>query len=248
MEILAGVSVVVLVLAALTIAIKTLALWRRSRGLPELLLSLMLISATVLGYPLMIASTLIPPSDLRPVHLAAQLAMAFGYACLLLFTKRVFRAKSPWATGLALVTLAGIVLGSVLYSVELRGEHPRRPAEMIGLTLFNSATIAVAYFWTMLESLGYYRQLRLRLRLGLSDVVVTNRVLLWGLMSLAAGFAVVINALALLAGAFMSAPVVAVSSVLGLAHAGCLFLAFDPPAWYKAWITTGAGAEQHAEA
>ena len=58
----------------------------------------------------------------------------------------------------------------------------------------------------------------------------------------------VINAIALLMGSFMSAPVVAVSSVLGLVHAGCLYLAFDPPAWYTAWVASGAGAEQHAGA
>ena len=42
MEIFAGLSVLFLVLTALVIAIKTFALWRRTRGAPELLLGLYL--------------------------------------------------------------------------------------------------------------------------------------------------------------------------------------------------------------
>lgn len=236
MEAFAGLSVCALVLTALLVAIKTFAVWRRSRGLPELLLGAMLVSATVLGYPLAIASTRIPPSEMWGLHLASQLLFSFGYACLLLFTLRVFRPGTLWATGLAGATLLALVIGTALYAVELVGDNPRAAGEMLGLTLLNSAAIGVAYFWTTLESLRYYGQLRLRLRLGLCDVVVANRVLLWGLMSLAAGLAVIVSTGALLAGSFMTAPIVLVCSILGLVHAGCLFLAFHPPAWYRSWL------------
>jgi hypothetical protein len=52
MEMLAGSSVLLLIASAAIIAVKTFLLWRRSRALPELLLSGMLVSATVIGYPL----------------------------------------------------------------------------------------------------------------------------------------------------------------------------------------------------
>ena len=52
MEVFAGLSVCVLVLIALFVAIKTFAVWRRTRGLPELLLGTMLVTATVLGLSL----------------------------------------------------------------------------------------------------------------------------------------------------------------------------------------------------
>jgi hypothetical protein len=129
-----------------------------------------------------------------------------------------------------------LVAGGVAYFIEVTGENPRPAAELLGINLLNTTPIAVAYFWTTLESLSYYRRLRLRLRVGLTDVVVANRVLLWGLMTLAAGIAVLINLAAMLACSFLNAPIVLVSSCLGIAHACCLFLAFHPPAWYKGWL------------
>jgi hypothetical protein len=236
MVIFAGLSVCLLILTALFVAIKTSVLWLRTRGVPELLLSLMLLCATVLGYPLTIASSRIPPTELWGVHVASQVAMGLGFACLLLFTLKVFRPGSVWAWCLVGVSLAMIVGAAGVYIGELSRAHPRRPFEMVGLVVFASTPIAIAYFWTTLESLGHYRQLRRRLRLGLCEVVVANRMLLWGLMATSAGLAVVLNVGAAVVGAYLSPPVVLVSSILGVAHASCLFLAFHPPAWYRLWL------------
>jgi hypothetical protein len=242
LELFAGLSVCVLVLTALGIAIKTFAVWRRTRGLPELLLGTMLVTATVLGYPLAVASSRISPSELWVIHLLSQSLFTVGYACLLLFTLRVFRPSAVWAKALAGVTLLALAATSVVYAIELGSEDPRRPSEMVGLTLLSSGAILVAYFWTMVESLVYYRQLRLRLRIGLAQVAVANRVLLWGLMALAAGMAVLVSVGGILAGSFMSPSIIAVLSVLGLVHAGCLFFAFHPPSWYRSWLEQGSSA------
>lgn len=236
MEIFAGLSVCLLLLAALVVAIKTFLLWRRTRGLPELLLSLMLSSATVLGYPAMIASTQIPASQLWPIHVGALLLMSFGITCLLLFTLKVFRPDAFWARCLVGVALMGFTTGAIAYFLERTGEDPRPTAELLTINLINTAPIAVAYFWTTVESLTYYRRMRLRLRLGLAEAVVVNRFLLWGLMTLAAGLAVVGNLGAMLAGYFLTPSIVVGSSLLGVVHASCLFLAFHPPAWYTGWL------------
>jgi len=243
MEIFAGLSVLTLILAALFIAIKTFSLWLRTRGLPELLLSLMLMGATVTGYPLAIGMTLIPASQNWVVHVAAEVAMSFGFSCLLLFTLNVFRANTLWARCLVGLCLAMLVATAVGYSVNALSENPLPPVEMPGLALANSAPVAIAYFWTTAESLSYYRKLKLQLRLGLTEAVVANRVLLWGLMTLAAGTALVFNMVALTAGYFLSMPIVAVSSLLGLVHAGCLFFAFHPPGWYRVWVERRAAME-----
>jgi hypothetical protein len=246
MELFAGLSVCVLVLTALGIAIKTFAVWRRTRGMPELLLGTMLVTATVLGYPLAVASSRLSPTELWGIHLLSQSLFTVGYACLLLFTLRVFRPDAVWAKGLAGTTLLALVGCSVIYGIELTSEHPRRPSEMLSLTLISSGAIGVAYLWTTVEALTYYRQLRLRLRLGLAQAAVANRVLLWGLMALAAGMAVVISAGAMLAGSFMTPKIITGMSVLGLVHAGCLFFAFHPPAWYRSWLEQGSGAAHGA--
>jgi hypothetical protein len=242
MELFAGLSVLVLVLTSLGIAIKTFMVWRRTRGLPELLLGTMLVTATVLGYPLAVASSRIDPSKLWGIHLFSQSCFTVGYACLLLFTLRVFRPTAGWAKVLASGTLLVLVAGTVIYTIELSSGSPRRQSEMIGLTLSTSGAIGVSYIWTMIESLAYYRQLRLRMKLGLAQASVANRVLLWGMMCLAAGLAVVISAISMVAGAFMSAGIITLMSVLGLVHAGCLFFAFHPPAWYRSWLEQGSGA------
>jgi hypothetical protein len=202
----------------------------------------MLLSATVLAYPLTIATTRISATSLPALHIASQAFFSFGYACLMLFALRVFRPDVLWAKCLAGLTVSVLVAGVGAYAIEVTGENPRTPQEMVGLTLTSSGAIAVAYFWTTLESLGYYRQLRLRLRLGLVENVVANRVLLWGSMTLAAGLAVIVSAVAMLAGSFLSAPIILVCSLLGLVHAGCLFLALHPPAWYRSWLERGAVA------
>ena len=108
MEIFAGLSVGCLILAALVVATKTFALWARTRGLPELLLSLYLSCATVLGYPLMIASTQIPASQMWPLHLAGLVVASVGFICLLFFTLKVFRPEALWARCLVGVCLADV--------------------------------------------------------------------------------------------------------------------------------------------
>ena len=236
MKIIAGLSVVVLVLSALTIAIKTFVLWRRTRQAPELLLSMMLFFVTVIGYPLAVGCALIPPSRALALHIAYPLTINGGFVFLLLFTQRVFRPNVLWATCLVALTMLILASSAGMYIHEVTGAHPRPLPEMVGLTLLNSSGIAVAYFWTTAEALACYRRLRLQLRLGLTEPVVANRVLLWGLMTLAAGLAVVLNVVVALEGAYMSPPVVAISSGLGLLYAGFLFLAFHPPTWYRGWV------------
>jgi hypothetical protein len=245
MEIFAGLTVGLLILTALIVATRMFALWRRTRGLPELLLGLMLLCATVLGYPIMIASSLIPPSKMWPLHVAGQVLMSVGFTCLLLFTLKVFRPNALWARCVVALSLLLFVAGGVAYFREVTGENPRPPVELLGVNLLNTVPIAFAYFWTTVESLSYHRRLLLQLRLGLTDVVVTNRVWLWGQMTLAAGVAVIINLAAMLAGSYLSAPIVIVSSGLGLVHACCLLLAFQPPGWYTVWLKRRHALEAH---
>jgi hypothetical protein len=236
MELFAGLSVGFLILVALFVAIKTFRLWLRSRGLPELLLTVMLTSAAVLGYPLAIAATRIPATEMWPIHVGFHFLFSIGYGCLLLFTLKVFRPKDLWAACLAGLALLLLVVATAAFGIEATGGNPRGPTKLVGLFLLEAAGVAIAYGWTAFESLHYYGRLRLRLRLGLADVVVANRMLVWGIMSLAAGGAVIVNVSALLAGSLFTPLTVFVSSLLGLVHASCLLLAFHPPRWYEVWL------------
>lgn len=237
MEIFAGLSVLLVIVVAAAVVIKTFALWRRTRGLPELLLATYLTCATVVGYPLAIAMNQIPASENWLIHVAAEVIMSAGWVALLLFTLKVFRPNVLWAWCLVGLALCVTLTTGVAYILEAMGQNPRAPQEMPLFVLGNTLPVAFAYFWAMFESLRYHRQLKLRLRLGLTEAVVVNRVLLWGFMALAAGSAVVLNmATLVLTGSFLSPGVVLVSSVLGVVHAGCLFFAFHPPGWYRGWL------------
>lgn len=248
MEIFAGLSVGLLVLTALAVAIKTLRMWLRTRGLPELMLGVMLVASTVIGYPLAIVSSQIPATELSALHIASQSVFCIGYAGLLLFTMHVFRPEALWAKALSGVTMLVLVGATFAFAEGITGDSPKKPGELAGVTVLISSAVGTAYLWTMTESFLYYRQLRLRLRLGLTEAVVANRVLLWGLMALSAGVAVVINAVATVLGHYMAPPVVLVSSALGLVHAGSLLFAFHPPAWYLAWVEGRGAATQSVPA
>lgn len=242
MEILAGLSVVCLVLTALGVAVQTFALWRRTRGLPELLLSLYLSCATVIGYPLAIAMSLIPASESWEIHVAAQGITALGWTALLLFTWTVFRRDAVWARWLVGAVLASIVAVVAMYVVEVTSPAPRTPQEMPGFSAMLAVPVATTYFWTAFEAFACHVRLARRQRLGLAEPTVVNRTFLWGVMSLASGTALSINVVGLLAGLYMSPPIVVASSVLGLVQAVCLFLGFHAPSWYTQWLERGAAA------
>lgn len=236
MEIFAGLSVVVLILTALAVAIKTGALWLRTRGLPELLMTLYLSCATVIGYPLAIAMSLIPASESWQIHVAAQGVTAIGWTALLLFTWNVFRRDAVWAGWLVGLVVLSIVAVVGMYVHEVMSPAPRTPQEIPGFTASLSVPVSITYFWTAIEAFAYHAQLKRRLRLGLVEPSVANRTLLWGLMSLSSGIALCINVAGLLVGLYMSPPIVVISSILGLVQAICLFLGFHAPKWYTRWL------------
>lgn len=246
METIAGLAVGTLVLTAFFVAIKTFALWLRTRALPEILLSTYLFCATAIGYPIAIASSRIPPSEMWPLHLGSNLIMSVGFTCLLLFTLHVFRPDALWAKCAVGISIVIFAIAGVIYFRELTGPSPRAAADMLGLHLIGTTPIAFAYFWTTTEAWMYHRRLKLQQRLGLVQPAVANRVLLWGGMTLSAGTAVVVSVIGMLSGTFMTPAQVLTFSCLGLVHAFCLLFAFHPPGWYRRWVEQSASSPAEA--
>jgi len=236
MEIFAGLSVALLVLVALFIAIKTVALWKRTRRLPELLLSGMLVCATVLGYPLSVATHEIPPNEMPSIHAAAPFVTSLGFLCLLLFTLTVFRPGVLWAKALVATCTLWMIGGSSAFAFMAYSGSALSVSQQADLTIGTSIPIGTAYVWTAIESLGYRRMLMRRMALGLAEAAVVDRFWLWAMMCLSAFAAVLTNCTATLLGYSLSAAVIVICSALGLVHAVCMFAAFHPPAWYKAWV------------
>jgi hypothetical protein len=175
------------VLAMLVAAIRCLMLWRRTRRTPELSIGLGFFLVAGLGYPLMALSGIGGSSvaELDPWIFGAGLGViSLGVVSLQSFTRQAFRAGQGWATALvALTFLAAVVIcwGSVRSMLTASPETP--PVEagqgwLLGVRLLFEAW----YVWTAIEGLLEYRQARRRLKLNLSDPIVVNRFLLWGVM------------------------------------------------------------------
>ncbi|MBW2713073.1 MAG: hypothetical protein JRC77_04915, partial [Deltaproteobacteria bacterium] len=121
--------------------------------------------------------------------------------------------------------------------------------------MVDTLTYAVGPGWATIEAFIYYRQLRKRLRLGLADPVIVNRIFLWGC---GASFATLI-----VSGGFVLAYVDSTHPLAqaqgfnigfsGLMAATAYFLAFFPPKAYTRWIQsrsshlTQAGQEASVE-
>lgn len=235
MQALAGLAILGLVAASIAVALRLLALWTRTRALPELLLGAMLLLTVGIGYPGLIAASRIEGPWLAPVYAVANVAVGAGFALLFAFTQRVFRPREGWAKALALCGIALLACNAALrlHDVLLAG-HVRMGHEAVRDSLLQTAAVTLAYLWTACESLAYHAKMRRRVRLGLADPVVANRFLIWGAMSLVTSVGILLNSAALGLGMdVMNEPgVLFLSSCTGLAQAVLLLLAFLPPRSY----------------
>lgn len=234
MRALAGLSILLLVATSVGVGVRLLISWRRTRGLPELLLGGMLLLTVGVGYPGLILSS--RGGDwAAPLYVVSNLAVNAGFALLFLFTWRVFRPERAWAKGLACTGLA-ILCVCAAWRIQdvLTGKGVRIGSEVLGASLLQTTPVIVAYLWTAWESLRYHGLMRRRVRIGLADPVVSDRFLLWGTMSLFTALGTFMNSLALAFGIdVMQSPLVLFgSSVTGCAQVVLLFLAFLPPQVY----------------
>lgn len=244
MQALAAAAIALLIGASVLVAVRLLLLHRRTGGWPELLLGGMLLLSVGVGYPLRIAVR--ASEEWSWAFLAASyVAIAVGFSLLFVFTWLVFRPQAAWARVLA---AAGVitVLGKALHGCIQVNAHGAIDVmeEPLGGILLQTGPIIVAYTWTALESLRYYAAMRRRVRLGLADVAVCDRFLLWGLMALAATSGVVLNtaAAALRVDTLGSPWVLLLSTCTGLGQAVFLVLAFLPPRSYLSWVRARAAA------
>ena len=223
---------------------RLLALGRRTRRTPELLIGLGLFLVGGLWSPLVAvgrqAAQLPDPSRAAFVVAGALCAIA-GVGSLALFNWRVFR-PTPAAGALALCV--GVAL-LVCFAAQSRApgwagyaRDERGP--------WSAATWVVVanYVWANLESWRQYRLLARRRALGLADPVVTDRMRLWAMALLASLLATATAATCQSLGIPMGGTALGLwlSAVAALSAAVCLWLAFLPPAAYLARVRTRAAA------
>jgi hypothetical protein len=236
-EILGAVGLLAFAASSAAIGVRLLLLGRRTRGVPELALGTGFLVGCIAGYvpETIVLSTDLLPVGAEPLVLAAtQVAIRVAAISVLVFTWNVFRPNEGWATAFAVLIGAALVMSWLAFPYAR--VHAQSGREVFWYDFFAAArTLAVG--WGSVEALVYHARSRRRLRLGLSDAAVTNRLLLWGI-----GLAAMSSLMAstLMAEALRidpSAPGwVALESLAGLVGATTLWLTFFPSRAYLAFI------------
>jgi hypothetical protein len=231
------------VVVSALVGVRLLQLARRTGALPELALGLAFLLVGAAGYPLGLLSIWpgLPEPLARGGFALANLATGIGSAAVFVFTRAVFRPDAGWAR--ALVWLGAAVLGlqSALGVARALVAEPASFAEPdLGFSVRQAAT-ACSYAWTAVEALRYRRLLVRRMALGLAEIELVNRFLLWAVAGLGAFLGSSVMSLVSLTGATPWQDPIALSAVGlgGFTAAICAGLAFLPPRAYLDWLRRG---------
>ena len=123
-----------------------------------------------------LAQDFVSASQAPLLLLTSHALMAAGLCGLTLFVDRIFRADDGWARAIttSLILLQIVTLPALVFFGGHRTEHN---FAAISISLIR----ALPFGWGFYESHRYYRQMKKRSLLGLSDPVVTNRFALFAI-------------------------------------------------------------------
>lgn len=232
--------------ASLVVGVRLLLLWRRSRELPELLIGIGVLGIGPVGFGAMLLGVLLQPTrpQLAPACFAAgHAAVLSGILSQFLFIWRVYHPGSRLAAAVSLSMAAALVAIFGDYAL-VKGFAP--PNALDAVELARSALQVGCLAWGSAEALRYWRLMSRRRRIGLADPVVTNRFLLWGVGTAAAGLGTAIGVAASLALGVSSLQipwVVASSSAHGFVAAVAMWLAFVPTPAYLRYVQRAGAAD-----
>jgi hypothetical protein len=185
LESISGVVTVLNLALAILVGVRLLLRGRRKARAPETALGSYFVCAATLGtlfacvaYGAVAQRALEPDAGaVRVLVFVSHVFYLLGTAALYRFTAQVFRAESVWARRLANYAVAAYALG-------LLWEVPGDRFAVVILPGFGYWLAFVArvgaFAWVAVEALCYWRGARKRVRLGLTDPLVSNRFLLWG--------------------------------------------------------------------
>lgn len=230
-QLLGFVGVLALGLASLAVGARLLVLARRTGGRPELFVGVSYLASGFLACPLTLAAAELTRSG-SPAAVAVQaandVAQHAGNAFLVLFVWQVFRAGTALGRVLGVGALVGLAASLAASLASARLDATPTAADTLAV-----AWRAGIYAWGCIESLREHAAARRRVRLGLADPLVANRLLLWGLGT---GFVLLLwvdQLWRLASGSGTGAGSYPVIAVLGLACALTSWLAFFPPAAWR---------------
>lgn len=246
MQVIAAIGGLSFILASLVTGARLLLVARRTRELPELTLGLGLFLMGGLGYPMTLLAEFgtFMPDAARAAFLAANvLSGVIGLSLFAFFTARVFRAESRPAMA-AVWVIGALFCAAFLYRAFAIGFAPIALGGSPPMILHSVVTV-VTLGWAGVESLLVYNQLRKRMRLGLTEPVVVNRMWLWAQgMFCAMALTGISSACASLGIPFNQTTAgILIIGIMGSIAAGSIWFAFFPPNAYMRWIRASSAAD-----
>lgn len=230
----------------IAVGIRLTRLALRTRGFPERMLGIACLAGPGLLAPCMVVVHAVPHPELvvRIAAFLGQLGYALFCSVMVLFTWRCFRPDAAWARWLARATIAAVAFAAAVGIARALGAAAAPELKDMNHWAFRLTGFAslVGQLWTGLESFAYYGRMRKRRALGLADPVVTNRFLLWGLVSLCALVAAGVPLLVGMLGgdSFNDVPTRLAGAAATIVGSVCLQLAFLPPQSYVSWLKARA--------
>jgi hypothetical protein len=243
METLAALGGGAFVLASFAVGARLLLLSVRTGQLPEFAVGVALLTMGGIGYPAAAVARGAPDLDVVArvaLSAVAMSCMGVGTTGIAVFNWKVFRPGRAWAARLV-AALAASGVGCFVWQAVTPGfleAAANRGPGLRGLELLAGVSLA----WASIESVSYAIKMRRRLRLGLAEPLIADRVRLWAVAIVAAQ---ILNALSLAAVALGSDIATwryggALIGPIGGVAALCMWLAFLPPARYRRYVAARA--------
>lgn len=232
-EIFGAVGLVAFAVSSVAVGLRCIRRGLASGALPELSVGVGFLVGVLVGYvpeSLATSTDWFTPTQSDAILAVTQVAIRVAAVAVMVFTLSVFGRRGGLGWGLFGVLSLALVASWVAFPHYV--DRAATPADAFWYEVFSVArSLAVA--WGAVESLVYYRMAARRASLGLSDPVVTNRFLLWGI-GLAA-LTVLMASTTLAKGLGVDPTAYAwllFESLMGLVGAVGLWLAFFPPRGY----------------
>src|SRR5262245_10584832 len=197
----------------------------------------------IIGFPLGVLSGQ-GFADVGDVHLplaaVSLLANALGIGSFFVFTVSVFRPGALWAHTLAGAAIAGMAMSSIgiLVAIALAPAHASSFAVSYGWAATFQWICVLCFAWMGIEGLAEWWRSRRRLALGLSDPIVSNRLLMWGLFGVSTTLLCLVLAAVQMSGQPTATSAVAqlAQALFGVVSSVAATLAFFPPRAYLALL------------
>jgi hypothetical protein len=240
---LVGLAMLLFVLTCSAVGIRLLWLARSGGGRPAWLCGHGFSLIAIIGFPLGVLSGqgFAPAGEVHLTLAAVSLlANGLGIGSFFVFTVGVFRPGALWAHALAGAAIAGMAMSAVgiVAAIALAPPHASSFAVSYGWAATFQWICVLCFGWMGVEGLGEWWRSRRRLALGLSDPVVSNRLLMWGLFGVSTTLLCLVLAAVQMSGQpTATSPTAQLAQALfGVASSVAATLAFFPPRAYLALL------------